>query len=606
MSIRYITYFIYIIFSLFTIEAAEKSQQIDSYNIYTFNNVFKKEFLDIIVKDWVDNYQKITGDNNSNKSKEEKVLDLIKLRYPKTKITVNDIKNLIENPNSLKERSQNARIIRSVLEALTGLYELATAETEQTTEEANDCNSDPYIEDIATLFRLGKLCQKQHLVDDDIKALDGREDKELNSLKTNIEKDLKQLQNDNNIVGRTVILTDKQEGTLNYLKNALDQIDNYGRMDNYTTFIGSRHFETLEDHKNLELSNHRFFGNSTKYHYNPVPLTIRNIKLFPKIQTVYCYSEEEFKDFIEVLISDDKEIQDIVNRIIKVRFFVPTRIPGLKHAEVKGIHRGFLERLINYKTYLLNTAYSRLSKYMSVYSDYYRGDELPYANKTLVITPFIDLNGIEELPDIQNIITYKKTSLNNRYKNIKNYEGPDMYFYYMNNLTNIISTLYAQIAIDTTKLVIKGCPKLEYLEILADKKAPLSLSITECPNLKTIRMPSWCKHKEFEEYLKLNNENIRFEYYQFDNDLKNYDNDTIYFNEYVKSGNVLIIPDSIKKITFFEQVRFDNYRYIFLPKHFENTEVHTLFKSKSPSSAKIIFYTNDSDDDCESYLEEDC
>ena len=607
---------------MFAIEAADKSDKqlseaalehkaklIESYNIYTFNNVFKRDFFNIIVKDWVDNYQEITGDSSS-KSDEEKVLDLIKLRYPNTKINVGDIRKLINEPNKVKERFQNARIIRVTLEALIGLYELATAETDQTTEEANDCDSDHYIEDIATLFKLGKLCQEGFLVNDDIKALNGKEDRELTSLKTKIDNDLKQLEEDKNIVGRTVVLTDEQAGTLSYLEEALKQIGNYGRMDNYTTFIGSRHFETLEDHNNLELSNSRFFGNMEKYFYNPVPLTIKNIKQFPYIQTVYCYNKEEFKDFIKILISDDKEIQDLVKNIIAVHFFVPTRIPGLKYAEVKCIHEYFLRRLIGYNDIgyneELDTVCNQLSKYIEMIdSNRYAIYNLPVENKTLVITPFIYLDTTQELPDIQNIITYNDIGVSREYNDIKNYEGPDCSFYKMNNLTNIISRLDKQTTVHSRKkLVITKCPKLEYLEILADKKVPLSFDITGCPNLKTIRMPSWCKHKELEEYLRLNNENIKFEYYQFDNDLKNYDNIDGIETDILGFGVFLIIPDSIKKIKFIDSNIY--FRYILLPKHFENTEFHDKLKSLIQDNTKIIFYTNDPDDGCESYLEEDC
>ena len=68
---------------------------------------------------------------------------------------------------------------------------------------------------------------------------------------------------------------------------------NISTLDNYTVFISSRHFTTIEDFINLELSTSKYNGNMTKFFYNPIQLneTIRNF--FPYLQTLYLYSKED-------------------------------------------------------------------------------------------------------------------------------------------------------------------------------------------------------------------------------------------------------------------------------------------------------------------------
>ncbi len=688
MNMIYITYFIYLIFSLFAIEAAETLQLIDNYNIYTFNNVFKKDFFNIIVKDWVDNYKEITGDSSS-KPNEEKVLDLIKLRYPKTKITVNDIRNLIESPNSVKERSQNARIIRSVLEALTGLYELATTEIDQTTEEANDCDSDPYIEDIATLFKLGKLCQEQFLLDNDLKALDGREEtqeyQKLTLLKTNIDNDLKQLEKDNNIVGRTVVLTDEQKGTLSYLEKALNKINSYGMMNNYATFIGSRHFETSEDHKNLVETNTKYHANMEKYRYNPVPLTVKNIKLFPNIETVYCYSESDIQTFVDILKSEDNQIKEIVNNItginifltfktdlvlpsklcsflatykgdktndhmVKLKLFVYSNIQNVGTVQVKAITRKYFDNMTKNANFANSTLMQRLDKTDVIQNKDYTWDELARytdENGTLVFPLGLDFavnnygskTASKKIKSI--IIRYDKlgsTNLAIPY-HVINYDGPqisigehpnikNIYFTRLTTCTfpvfyNFVSsreqykklryyhncdegTDSADIRIVNTAATFLRLPP-ETLTIQNKQDAP---AIIGNDKVKTFIMPNHFDDEYIRYIITLyNNTNIEFKYYNTNNIIYSENenimtNKTIYSNPF-KNAKIIAIPESVKNIPTKYIGWNPKCSVIRLPKHFINTEVHDLFKLNSPD-AKIIFYTNDPDDDCESYLEEDC
>ena len=64
-------------------------------------------------------------------------------------------------------------------------------------------------------------------------------------------------------------------------------------MDNYTIFLSSQYFNTIEDFINLELTTKRFQGNLSKFHYNPITLNDKTVHFFPNIQTYYVYNEED-------------------------------------------------------------------------------------------------------------------------------------------------------------------------------------------------------------------------------------------------------------------------------------------------------------------------
>ena len=74
----------------------------------------------------------------------------------------------------------------------------------------------------------------------------------------------------------------------------IKRLFNIATLDNYSTFIASRHFETLKDFINLELSTSKFQGNMTKFYYNPISVTKSTMKFFPNIETLHCYSDYDF------------------------------------------------------------------------------------------------------------------------------------------------------------------------------------------------------------------------------------------------------------------------------------------------------------------------
>ena len=84
----------------------------------------------------------------------------------------------------------------------------------------------------------------------------------------------------------------------------IKRIFNTSQMDQYTMFISSRFFDTVDDHINLIMSTKRYQLNMTKFHYNPFPLTKITRNFFTYLKTLYLYSSKD--DRFE---NDDKNIQ---------------------------------------------------------------------------------------------------------------------------------------------------------------------------------------------------------------------------------------------------------------------------------------------------------
>ena len=70
----------------------------------------------------------------------------------------------------------------------------------------------------------------------------------------------------------------------------IKRLFNISLLDNYTVFISSRHFESIDDFIHLEMCTRRFKGNMTKFHYNPIPLKKKTRKFFTHLQTLFVYS----------------------------------------------------------------------------------------------------------------------------------------------------------------------------------------------------------------------------------------------------------------------------------------------------------------------------
>ena len=73
----------------------------------------------------------------------------------------------------------------------------------------------------------------------------------------------------------------------------IKRIFNISTMDQYTMFISSRYFDSLDDHINLIMTTRRFKLNMTKFHYNPISLKPLTIKFFPNVETLHLYDEND-------------------------------------------------------------------------------------------------------------------------------------------------------------------------------------------------------------------------------------------------------------------------------------------------------------------------
>ena len=77
------------------------------------------------------------------------------------------------------------------------------------------------------------------------------------------------------------------------------RIAKYGQCNNYSIFIASRFFNSLQDYINLEMAVKRFRGNLDKFFYNPISLTKKQwntfqmSKLFMSMMRKIGFSKEE-------------------------------------------------------------------------------------------------------------------------------------------------------------------------------------------------------------------------------------------------------------------------------------------------------------------------
>ncbi|KAL7715544.1 Leucine rich repeat containing protein BspA family protein [Entamoeba marina] len=68
---------------------------------------------------------------------------------------------------------------------------------------------------------------------------------------------------------------------------------NNKQLDSYSLLICSKYFKTSLDYINIICVNSKFKETTEKLRFNPIPIT--SLKLFPKIQTQYLYSDKDTK-----------------------------------------------------------------------------------------------------------------------------------------------------------------------------------------------------------------------------------------------------------------------------------------------------------------------
>ena len=65
------------------------------------------------------------------------------------------------------------------------------------------------------------------------------------------------------------------------------------QLDIYSMFIVSKYVKTLEDLKRIQQVNSKFEDLIERFHYNPVQITPKQRKYFPRLQTIYVYSRND-------------------------------------------------------------------------------------------------------------------------------------------------------------------------------------------------------------------------------------------------------------------------------------------------------------------------
>ncbi|EDR26408.1 hypothetical protein, conserved [Entamoeba dispar SAW760] len=66
-------------------------------------------------------------------------------------------------------------------------------------------------------------------------------------------------------------------------------------LDKYTGMIVSTYFENINDFINFEMTCKKYEGNMEKFHFNPIPITIKTRRYFPNIETLHLRKENEEK-----------------------------------------------------------------------------------------------------------------------------------------------------------------------------------------------------------------------------------------------------------------------------------------------------------------------
>ena len=64
-------------------------------------------------------------------------------------------------------------------------------------------------------------------------------------------------------------------------------------MDQYTMFITTRYFDTIDDHINLVMSSKKFEKNMEKFFYNPVSINVTTRPFFTNLRTLYIYKPND-------------------------------------------------------------------------------------------------------------------------------------------------------------------------------------------------------------------------------------------------------------------------------------------------------------------------
>ncbi|EDR22234.1 hypothetical protein, conserved [Entamoeba dispar SAW760] len=67
----------------------------------------------------------------------------------------------------------------------------------------------------------------------------------------------------------------------------------YSQIDPYSMMIVSNYFATIDDFKNIQMVNKKYSNLMSKFHYNPVSLTIKTKKYFPNLQTLCLYNRKD-------------------------------------------------------------------------------------------------------------------------------------------------------------------------------------------------------------------------------------------------------------------------------------------------------------------------
>ena len=117
-----------------------------------------------------------------------------------------------------------------------------------------------------------------------------------------------------------------------------------GQCDNYCIFLASKFFKTIDDYINLELGCSRFYGNLTKFFYNPISVTKKTMYLFPYLRTLHLYNSND-----EYLTGG--QIQWYVSWV-KISYNETIKLKQERNIEFKNIEFNYKDEMYSFAEYL--------------------------------------------------------------------------------------------------------------------------------------------------------------------------------------------------------------------------------------------------------------
>jgi len=130
------------------------------------------------------------------------------------------------------------------------------------------------------------------------------------------------------------------------LINNAFSMNEHGKIDKYSAMIVSKYLPSKQDCMTLEMVNKKFEGNFDKFHFNPLSINRRQLKLFPNIETLHLYTMEDVNNFLDYMpVNDlpDGNLSDNDGKFHQVKIYAP-----ISYEQAKELLPSMQELLFEY------------------------------------------------------------------------------------------------------------------------------------------------------------------------------------------------------------------------------------------------------------------